>query len=141
MDNIIFTKTWEDSGTIELEIYAVSELVSAKQNCYVTTSDLYDACEKLVKYAKNGSNDTYIEFGGKEGNYTSAFSMKYLASNAAGHMQIEVDLEVEDIKDRSHRCCYFINGELGAVERFGEKLIGLCTEKTGTKISLFELDW
>lgn len=141
MDNIIFTKIWEDSGSIELEIYAVSELVSAKQNCYVPISDLHDASEKLVKYARKGSNDTYIEFGHKKGNYTPAFSMKYFASNPTGHMQIEVDLEVADIKDRSHRCCYFVNGELGAVERFGKKLIRLCSENNGTKISLFELDW
>lgn len=141
MDNILFKKRWQDSDLINLEIFAISELVSAKQTCNVSASVLHEAGEKIVKYAEKGSKDAYIEFGHKEGKYAAAFSMKYLAPNATGHMKIEVDLEVEDIDDRSHRCCYFINGELGAVGRFGNKIIELCEKSTGTEISLFELDW
>lgn len=63
--------------------------------------------------------------------------MELMKSDTRGHLKIEVDIEIDDIDDRSHRCKYFVNSELGAVERFGQKAMKLFDSPIGTTISMF----
>lgn len=48
--------------------------------------------------------------------------MKFLPSNRCGHVIIEVDLEISDNSTRDHRCCFYVEGELGMIERLGHEL-------------------
>lgn len=70
----------------------------------------------------------YLEFGHKEGNYTTAFSMKLLPADVQGHVKIEVDIEIDDNDTRSHRCCFYVNSELGLVEQMGKTLKKIAEE-------------
>jgi len=63
--------------------------------------------------------------------------MDILEADSSGHMKIEVDIEIADIDDRSHRCRYYVNGELGAIERFGHNINKLISGNVGDKINLF----
>ncbi|MGL5869208.1 MAG: hypothetical protein ACRCYH_08970 [Clostridium chrysemydis] len=128
---------WQDSGLIELKITAISEFVKAYQNCYIADEDLEEIAKKIKKYSKSYDYDCYVEFAKKKGNYTPAFSMKVLKADDLGKMKIEVDIEVEDIKDRSHRCCYYVEGDLGAIERLGKNLKNVIKGDIGYKISLY----
>ena len=65
--------------------------------------------------------------------------MLLLKTEISGNLKIEVDLEVADIDNRSHRCRYFVESELGAVERLGINLMKLASASVGNKVSLCEI--
>ena len=139
MNNIVFEKVWQDDDLIELKILAESEFVTASQKCYIQQSDLEKVSKKIVKYSKEFTENEYIELGNIEGNYTPAFAMLLLKTEISGNLKIEVDLEVADIDNRSHRCRYFVESELGAVERLGINLMKLASASVGNKVSLCEI--
>ena len=121
-DNLIFKKIYQADCLLELKISAKSEYVSVYQNCYIQDTTLKDIAEKICKYVDNYREACYVEFGHKEGNYTPAFSMKLLPADVHGHVKIEVDFEIEDNATRAHRCCFYVNSELGLVEEMGRTL-------------------
>lgn len=136
MDNIIFEKIWQDNSFIELKISAKSEFASAYQSCYVQDKALEEIAVKICNFAENHDEACYLEFGKKEGNYTPAFSMCILPADLSGHIKIEVDIEIADNDTRSHRCCFYVNSELGLVERLGMNLKKLIIEQEGCEVSL-----
>lgn len=129
MDNIIFKKIWQDDNLIELKISANSDFVSAFQSCYIQDKKLEEIAEKIYNFAGNYNESCYVEFGKKDGNYTPAFSMFILPADMSGHVKIEVDIEIADNDTRSHRCCFYVNSELGLVEQLGMNLRQLTTNK------------
>lgn len=134
--NLIFEKVWEDGDVIELKILAISEYVNVFQFCYVEKYFLNEVSTRILEYIKNKDKECYIEFGKKEGNFTPAFSMKFLASDNCGHVTIEVDLEIADNDSRRHRCCFYINSELGAIESFAKNIYMLSAKKIGATLNL-----
>jgi len=138
MDNILFEKIWEDESIIELKITAISNFVTAYQTCYIQEQGIHDISNQISEYVNDYTKNCYIQIGNKEGNHTPAFSMNILSSDLSGHSKIEVDLEIADNDDRSHRCIYYVKGELGAIERLGMCLNKLCSGSIGEEVSLFE---
>ena len=136
MDNIIFEKIWEDSNIIELKVIASSKFINVFQNCYVEDTILKSAADKIYNYTKNNKEVCYLEFGNKIGNYTPAFSLNILPCDDYGHVKIEVDIEIADNDIRAHRCCFYVNCELGQLERFGKSLILLISDNQGIRVSL-----
>ena len=139
MNNIVFEKIWQDNDIIELGILVCSEYVTAKQSCYIQDTDIRRIAEQLNEYSYNYVKECYVEIGDKRGNSTPAFSMLFLPADLSGHMKIEVDVEIDDNDERSHRCCCFVDGEIGAVERVGNAFNRLITEGVGVKISLYDI--
>ncbi|WPC42728.1 hypothetical protein [Clostridium sp. JS66] len=137
MNNIIFEKVWQDSDLIELKITAISEFVTAYQSCYVQNNNLEEISEKIRKYSQLYNEDCYVEFGKKNGDYTPAFSMKIMKPDISGHLKIEVDVEIDDINNRSHRCCYYVESELGTIDKLWAKLNKLIADDVGGKVSLY----
>ena len=135
-DNLSFEKIYQDDCLIELKILASSEYVFAYQNCYIEDKDLKDIAEKICNYVNNYQEACYLEFGHKKGNYTPAFAMKLLPTDHFGHVKIEVDIEIDDNDTRAHRCCFYVNSELGLVERLGKGLKELDKKPIGEKIFL-----
>ena len=127
-DKLVFEKIYQDDSLLELKISAKSENVSAYQNCYIQDTELSAISEKIYKYVDNYQEACYLEFGHKEGNYTPAFSMKLLPADVHGHVKIEVDIEIDDNDTRSHRCCFYVNSELGLVEQMGKTLKRIAEE-------------
>ena len=121
MHNILIKKVWEDVGFIEVKIEAVCDYVSAWQNCYIQDEDLLMFSYKLEEYGSTNEK-TYLEFGSKEGNSTPAFSLDIMEPDSYGHVLIEVDMEIDDNDSRKHRCCFYVQTEIGCVERFGTQL-------------------
>lgn len=138
MDNIIFKKVWEDENFIEIKITAISKFSTSYQTCYIDESSLEHLMSKLNSYFNDYTQNSYIEFGDKKGNYTPAFSMELMGADVRGHVKIEVDIEIDDVDDRSHRCKYFVESELGAIERFSQKAFDFYGSQIGTSIAMFE---
>lgn len=135
-NNIIFEKVWEDNNLLELKINAISEYVNAYQYCYIEDKLLHQIGEEITQYSFNYYHECYVEFGKKEGNYTPAFSMRFLPADNSGHVQIEVDVEINDNDVRAHRCCFYISGELGLLEGLGKNLQHLANGTVGEIYSL-----
>lgn len=119
-----------------MEILANCEFASAYQSCYVEDKALLEISKKIQKYIDNCDESCYLEFGQKEGNYTPAFSMCILPADTSGHMQVEVDIEIADNDTRSHRCCFYVESELGSVERLGTALKDLIDAPEGETVLL-----
>lgn len=137
VDNIIFEKIWEDGTFIEMKITAISKFSTSYQTCYVDESGINQMIDKINFYLADSTQDISINFGEKAGNYTPAFSMKLMSTDKRGHLKIEVDIEIADTDDRSHRCKYFVESELGAIERFSQKASNFYPSQIGTSISMF----
>jgi hypothetical protein len=135
MDNIILNKYMQDTDVIGLDVLATSKYVSVKQYCYVDKFMLENAKNKILDFVTN-LNDCYIEFGDKSGNCTPAFSMGIRKKDSIGHVQIELDLEIDDNQERKHRCQFYIYSNIGEIEQFGKRLMNLISNDIDTEISL-----
>ena len=137
IDNLIFRKIWEDETTFELQIEVDSQYVHAHQSCYFNEELLNRLAAFLTGICKPDNSETYFESGCKSGKYIPAFSLA-LSTDKQGHVTMEVDLEICDVDDRSHRCQCNVRCELGALERFGKRLTKLNEGEIGTRIALYE---
>ena len=139
MDNLIFKKIWQDGDLLELNIIGMCDYVKAHQDCNISKKDLEELANKIKKI-----NDTcekiYLEFGKKDGDYTPAFSLLIMPKNKNGHIKIEVDMEINDIETRTHRCMFFVNTELGMLEKFSEKMKRIKDFEIGKMICLNEIN-
>lgn len=130
MNNIKIIKNWEDDGLLELKVEAISEYVSINQLCYIQDTDLAENGIKIKEFSHSFDIPCYVEFGKKVGNYTPAFSLEFFPSGKNGKIKIEVDMEIADNEERKHRCCFYVNSEIGLVEQFGVALIQIATQNT-----------
>lgn len=136
MDNIKIIKNWEDDSLLELKVEASSKYISVNQLCYIQDTDLEEIGVKIKEFSYNFANSCYVEFGKKEGNFTPAFSLDFLPADTSGKIKIEVDMEIADNEERKHRCCFYVESEIGIVEQFGLKLIQMATQNTLEELSL-----
>ena len=135
MNNLVFKKIWEDESLddlMELKIKGLSEYVQIYQDCYIGEEALMEIGKMISEYTYNYDNECYVEFGGKEGNFTPAFSMKMLPAEFSGQVKIEVDFEINDNDTRKHRACFYIQGELGVLECLGKALQSVADGKIDT---------
>src|SRR5699024_6095875 len=127
-------KSWEDDKLLEIKVRAKSEFVNAYQFCYIQKKDLQMIGDTVVNYVKQNDKDCYVEFGNKKGDHTPAFSLKFLQANGNGHVKIEVDIESDDNDTRLHRSSYYVESELGLVERLVEELIQLSKDNSTKEV-------
>ena len=80
-----------------------------------------------------------MEFGKKTGRFTPAFSINFLPAENTGHVKVEMDMEIDDNPNRMHRCCFYVETELGQAERFGNGLKHLADGEIGTEIRLHKI--
>ena len=137
MDNISIKKIWQDDSLIELEIHACSEYVSVFQTCYIQDIRLEEIADKLRNFCEMDEDDYYLEFGSKQGNYTPAFSMNLLKADPSGNVKIEMDMEIADNDERKHRCMFYVESELGAIDRLSSKIKDMVKASVGEEISMF----
>lgn len=136
MDNIIFKKIYHENNLIELKITASAEFITAYQTCYVDEVTLIETSDKIASYLNDWNTKCYIEFGKKKGNYTPAFSMEIFPASKHGYVKIEVDIEIDDNTTRSHRCSFYIESEIGLLEKFGKSMKDLVLPYENIEISL-----
>lgn len=134
MDNIIVSKTYHQDNLIQLKFEAKSKYISVWQDCFIEDVNLKNNIEEILNFIKD-KKETYVEFGVKTGNYTPAFSMQ-LNSDRMGHIEIELDMEIQDNNTRKHRCLFYIKTEEGLLENFANNLKGLLSENNNGSILL-----
>ena len=141
MDNINIKKIWSDNElNSEIIIIAKSEYVNIMQQSYISQSESIDIGKQIILYSQsNGKEDLYVEFGIKSGNYTPAFSMKFLKLDNLGHINIEIDMEIDDNEERLHRCMFYVKSDLGSIEKMGNFILNISKSKIGTDFYIHDL--
>lgn len=141
MDNINIKKIWSDNElNSEIIIIAKSEYVNIMQQSYISQSESIDIGKQIILYSQsNGKEDLYVEFGIKSGNYTPAFSMKFLKLDNLGHINIEIDMEIDDNEERLHRCIFYVKSDLGSIEKMGNFILNISKSKIGTDFYIHDL--
>ena len=138
LGNILIEKIWEDELIFEVRLRVESKYVNAWQTCYFDSVSLDKLCYFISGYCKGTGNANYYESGDKTGNYTPSFSMS-LSNNSTGHITIEMDLEINDVEDRSHRCICNVYTELGLLEKFAKNVHKLIDADIGSTVSLLDI--
>lgn len=128
MDNIKIEKNWEDSNLLEIKVSAKSEYISIYQLCYIQNEDLKAIGNTIKEFSFNFTHNCYVEFGKMIGDFTPAFSLDFLPADNTGKVAIEVNMEIDDNDERKHRCCFYVESEIGLIEKFGNDLIEMAIQ-------------
>lgn len=137
IDNIIMEKVWEDEDFFEVSIKCLNKKISAITEIYVTNelvNGLYEKINSILQFQK----ETVIWKSGMRGNdSTSCVEFNITMKDACGHVIIEVYMEINDGGDLDkHHCCFYVNTEIGMLDKFNNQLISLKERGIGRKISL-----
>lgn len=137
MDNIIFTKIWQDNDVIELKAVCSSSVVTVKSKIYVSAS-LLDELSCRIKQFLAGNSEEGLWANEEKGNTSTAcLSLRFFKKDTLGHILIEVFAEIDDGADYTeHNCCFFVSTEYGLLMNFCEKLVRLKNHSVGYEIQL-----
>lgn len=135
-DNIIFKKLWQENTLILLNVIAQSKFVVVNHNYYIDEQVLISCGKKLTSFTDDGCKKVYIQFGEKDQKYVPAFSLEVERLDDCGHLNIEVDMQIENDMTKDYRCVYAIHGELGTLYSFGQKLNQLVNAQVGFECAL-----
>lgn len=79
--------------------------------------------------------------GEKVGGYTPYLSLRFSCRDKLGHITIEVYMEIDDGgSPDKHNCCFYVDTEIGLLQKFGKDLERINTPVLEIKVSLFD-DW
>ncbi len=142
MNNIVIEKMTDAEDTVYLSFLVETDNIRVKQDFFdICTADLIKAEDMLLDYFNN-NREVYIVFSDAFNNTTeNDFSLKIQPKNSKGNLKIEVsvrvDIDYNNLEECIHKCCFFINTDIGALEQFGKKIRNLIYGDIGTKISLY----
>ena len=137
MDTITFKKIWEDERCFELEIAAQSECVGAKTTCYADAETISRLAACCSRFPCVGKAPCRWECGRRGDGTTPYVSLEIVHYDRSGHVRIEIFMELDDGGPLSrHTCCFFVQTELGALNRFGSRLSALVQRGVGQTAAL-----
>lgn len=130
-------RIWQDDDFFELKITCSSEVITATTKFY-TTNENIDNLSKKIKRILSGDTGKCLWKNGEKGDGATAFvSLEFSHKDKLGHIQIEVYMELDDGGCLSkHNCCFFVETELGLLEKFCENIYKLKEQQIGNKICL-----
>lgn len=136
-DYIEFERIWQDNDFFEMKITCSSDYITATTNIYTTNQSINNLINGLCTFI-HGKIDTCFWKNGEKGDDTTAYvSMEFIKKDSFGHIQIEIYMELNDGGSPSkHHCCFFVNTELGLLEKFQKDFHKIQMPFLGTKIAL-----
>ena len=122
-NNIIIKKIWQDNDCFEASFSCSADNISATTNVYSTQESIEILCNGIRNFC-NSEITTFKWLSGDIGDDTTAsVSLLFLREDGAGHITIEVFMEIDDGAPFSiHNCCFYVQTELGLLLSFLEKL-------------------
>ena len=137
MDNITLERVWEDAEIFQIEVLAESAWVKASVRSYTDVSSLKELSSKIFNLTNMKISEFIWENGKKGVGFTPYVSFACRHKDKKGHIQIEVYMEIDDGGSyEKHNCCFYIDTELGLLNKFGESLLNLNVSGIGYKVSL-----
>lgn len=135
MEDIKIIKLGIDMNCIILKVFIQSKFVTAFQTCYVEDVIFKDASDRILNFINKRSPTCQITFGELGGNYTPSLDM-VMTQDKRGHVVIDITMELNDGAKPKHPCCFYLNTELGLLEKFASAMNYLVNAPEDTEISL-----
>jgi len=137
-------KIWQDEieDLFTIQMVACSNVIWAQASSYSQNIMIDELLSKLEGFI-NGKVDEVLWENGKKGGvanfWSSYLSLKFFHKNKLGHVRAEVYMELDDGGEFSeHNCCFYVETELGLLEKFYKKLPLLKTPELDIEIVLNE---
>lgn len=137
-DNLTLSVVWEDEHVKEVRIEADTQPIKICQNYYMCSDQIIDLSNYICGYCDGTALQNKYISGPLTGQFIPAFSFLIEKIDNKGHMYVALDLEIDDVDDRSHYCKCFIKCELGQLYSFGKRVKKLSVNGIGTSVSLTE---
>lgn len=123
MDNIIFKRVWQDDDFFSVMITCSSPLVTAMTEYYVSETIINELICLIEEFVSGRQTKAKWQSGAFGNGTTPCISLEFVKQDSRGHIRIEAVMEIEDGGNLDmHKCCFYINTELGLLERFGKRL-------------------
>ena len=137
-DNIIINKQWQDNEVILIKIKCYTSIITAETEVYVVDYLIDDLIYQIEQFLDGKVEESFWESGERGDFSTTCASLRFLHKDRAGHVLIEVFMELDDGgKYSEHNCCFYINTEIGLLTTFCKKLPRLKHEYPKCRLQLF----
>ncbi|MCL2842472.1 MAG: hypothetical protein FWE28_03260 [Oscillospiraceae bacterium] len=141
--DIVFKKIWQDEteDLFELQMIASSRLIYARSSAYAGSATIDELVNGLDRFI-SGKTDTFLWEHGSRGGVAGfgLLSLKFFPKNKWGHILVEVYMELDDGgTPGEHNCCFYVETELGLLEKFCKRLYLLKEPDLNVEIMLNEL--
>ena len=141
MNNIIFKRIWQDEDFYEIEVQAQNKVISASANFYVVDEDLARLSKELTDFPFGSNKEIVWELPNIEGS-PRELSLRIFLKDKLGHVKIEIYMVLKNYDEPERYNCFFsVSTEIGVLNRFGQRLIGLNKPVIGKSVSMVELDF
>ena len=133
------SKTWQDSVQpfFSIRVKAISPFAEVVHDgSYTSLKSFQDNMHLLHDCMDNYPSETCVMLT-MLGHHPGVV-IRLIPRDTLGHMYIEVDLSIMDIDDGSHRAKFFVESELGQIERFFKRLGDLPNKDIGHSVKLHE---
>ncbi|MDO4353859.1 MAG: hypothetical protein Q4C93_02720 [Clostridia bacterium] len=140
-DYIAMQKLWYDVHLAQIEVVGSSEFITASAKIYVC-DDLIDGLIRQIERFVNGEvSEAYWANEQKGDGSTTCVALRFMHKDRLGHVLIEVFMELDDGGSyATHNCCFYVNTEIGQLERFCGKIPILKQDTVGVRIVLNDND-
>lgn len=136
-DYIEIQKLWYDNELAQLAIVCSSPIITAATKIYVTEALIDDLIHQIRQFLSGRVVESYWANEEKGDYSTPCVSLHFLPKDKLGHILIEVYMELDDGGNYSdHNCCFFLNTEIGLLEKFCEGLPRLKQKTSKIRIVL-----
>ena len=136
-DYILIEKIWQDVFCNEVKITCASSHVVATNDIYISDDAIDTLFNGLNDFINSKTKEFFWESGEKGDGSTACITFKFMHEDKLGHILIEVYMELDDGGSySSHNCCFYLNTEMGLLEKFYKKLPTLKQELLGIEVVL-----
>lgn len=141
IDYINIQKIWYDNELFQLAIVCSSSIITASAKIYVNDALIDDLIYQIKQFVDGQVTESYWANEEKGDDSTTCVSFRFLSKDKLGHVLIEVYMELDDGGNySSHNCCFYINTEMGLLEKFCHRLPQLKKKTTEIMIVLNEIE-
>lgn len=136
-DYIDIQKLWYDNELAQLAIVCSSAVITASTKIYVTDALIDDLIYQIKQFLSGQVIESYWANEEKGDDSTACVSLRFLTKDKLGHVLIEAYMELDDGGTySSHNCCFYLNTEIGLLERFCKSLSRLKQKTSGIRVVL-----
>ncbi len=137
MDDIIVTKIWSDTDFFEADIKFISEYAVITQSYYLQEFQIDNIITKLRSLCNFSTSEIDIKLGEYDDKNMSSLFM-HVSTDKKGYIKFDITVSIIDGSDPIHKCSFYINSEIGLIDKFIFKLKKLCDMEIGYSIYLNE---
>ena len=138
-DNIRMEIIWQGDDYFEISLTCCNKMISATTNIYVTDEIINDLELSINQLVRNTKEMAIWKVGERGNDSIPCVELKFFQHDLHGRILIECFMEIDDGGSfDKHNCCFYVNTELGLLQRFGLNVAFLKTKEKRASISLLD---